>query len=154
MSLELQILILIVLIILSGFFSGSETALMSLNRAKVKSLVKQGRKNAKVLEKIKENPRRLIITILVGNNVVNTAGAALTTWIFASMFGSAAIGIATGVMTFFLLVFGEITPKTYAAQNADEISLKIAPTINFLIIIFYPLTRNFELISTLISKSP
>jgi len=150
--LQYQIIILIILIALSGFFSGTETALMSVNGVKVKSLVKQGKKNAKMLEKIKSDPHNLIITILMGNNLVNIAAASITTIIFSDIFGSAAIGVATGVMTFLILVFGEITPKTYAAQNAEHVALKVAPIINFLMIIFYPFTFNLRLISKMISK--
>jgi putative hemolysin len=147
-----QIIILVVLLILSGFFSGVETALMSISNVKVKSLVKQRRRGSLALEKIKANPHKLIITILIGNNVVNIAAASLSTLIFTEFFGSAAIGISTGVMTFLILVFGEITPKTYASQNSEYVSLKVAKIILWLSVILTPVIYIFEKISKLMSK--
>ena len=116
---EITIAILATAILFSAFFSGVETALMSLNMAKVKALANQGKKGSKALYRIKQNPHRLIITILVGNNLVNIFAASLATVIFTEMFGSNGMGIATGVMTFLILVFGEIVPKTIAINKAD-----------------------------------
>jgi putative hemolysin len=147
-----EIISLIILLIFSGLFSGTETALMSINNIKVKSLVKQGKKGAKALEKIKSNPHKLIITILIGNNVVNIAAASLATVIFTDIFGSAAIGISTGIMTFLILIFGEITPKTYAAQNAEKVSLKVAKYIYWLSIVLTPIIWFFEGITKIMSK--
>jgi len=147
-----QIIILVVLLIFSGFFSGTETALMSLNMIKVKSLLKQDRKGAKALYRIKQNPHKLLITILIGNNVVNIGAASLATVVFTNLFGSSGIGIATGVMTFLVLVFGEITPKTFASQNAEKISLIIARPIELLSIALSPLIKVFELITRFVNK--
>jgi len=144
-----EITILIVLLILSAFFSGIETALVSINMLKAKSLVKQKRKNAEILLKLKKNPHKLIITLLIGNNLVNVGAASLATYVFTNMFGSSGIGIATGVMTFLILVFGEITPKTFASQNAVRISLLMAKPILILSYIFYPFVKIFESISKL-----
>jgi len=149
---ETQIITLIVLIILSAFFSAIETALMSLNIIKVKSLVRQRKKGAEVLHRIKQDPHKLIITILIGNNLVNIGAASLATVLFTDVYGSHGVGIATGVMTFLILVFGEITPKTFAAQNAERISLAVARPIELLSIILSPLVRLFELISKFMSK--
>ncbi len=147
-----EFFILLTLIVLSAFFSGIETALMSLNSIKVKALVKQERKGAIVLERIKTNPRRLIITILIGNNLVNIGGASYATLVFTELFGSSGVGIATGVMTFLILVFGEITPKTFAAQNAERISLFTARPIEILSKILFPLIKGFEYISYIMGK--
>jgi Mg2+/Co2+ transporter CorB len=147
-----EVLILTILIVLSAFFSGTETALMTLSDAKVKSFVKKKKKGAKILEELKKDPHRLIITILIGNNIVNISAASFTTYIFTRAFGSAAVGIATGFMTFILLIFGEITPKTLAVQNAEKISLKVAKYIMFLSYLFLPFIFIFENISKLISK--
>lgn len=147
-----EFLILFVLILLSGFFSGVETALMSLNSAKVKALLKQEKKGAYVLSRIKENPRRLIITILIGNNLVNIGGASYATYVFTNLFGSSGVGIATGVMTFLILVFGEITPKTFATQNAERISLFVARPIELLGKILFPFVKTFEYISYIMAK--
>ncbi len=150
--LETQIIILFFLILLSAFFSGVETALMSLNMVKVNSLAKQKKKGSDALYRIKQNPHRLIITILIGNNVVNISAASFATVIFTDLFGSSGIGIATGVMTFLILVFGEITPKTFAAQNAERVSLIIARPIELLSYALSPFVKFFELISRLMSK--
>ena len=136
-----QIAILVILIILSAFFSGIETALMSTNMIKVNSLVKQKKKGSEVLHRIKQNPNKLIITILIGNNLVNIGAASLATVVFTGLFGSSGIGIATGVMTFLILVFGEITPKTFASQNAERISLIVARPVELLSIILSPVVK-------------
>lgn len=147
-----QILILVILILLSAFFSGVETALMSLNMAKVNSLLKRKKKGAETLHRLKQNPHKLIITILIGNNLVNIGAASFATLVFTDLFGSSGVGIATGIMTFLILVFGEITPKTFATQNAERISLKVARPIEVLSYILSPLVKIFEAISRLMSK--
>jgi putative hemolysin len=147
-----QIFILVILILLSGFFSGVEVALMSLNNIKVRSLAKQKKKGSFYLKKIKKDPHRLIITILIGNNLVNIAAASIATIVFTNIFGSAAIGISTGIMTLLILVFGEIIPKTYASQNAVFISLKVSRLIYILSLVLFPLIIIFEFISKFIFK--
>ena len=147
-----QITILFVLLLFSGLFSGIETALMSLNMIKVKALLKQKKNGAEALYRIKQNPHKLIITILIGNNAVNIGAAALATVIFTNAFGSSGVGIATGVMTFLILVFGEITPKTYASQNSENISLFVARPIEILALVLSPLVIFFELISRGMTK--
>lgn len=150
--LEMEIAVLVILIGLSGFFSGVETALMSVGSIKVRSLVKQKRKGSDALQRLKSNPERLLITILVGNNLVNIGSAALATSITTQMFGNLGIGIATGVMTLLILVFGEITPKSYAVQNAEKISLKVAGTVEVLSKILYPIVRSFEALTNFLMK--
>ncbi len=150
--LETQIIILVVLIFLSAFLSGIETALMSTTMIKVKSLVRQKKKGAETLHRLKQNPHKLIITILIGNNLVNISAASLATVVFTNLFGSAGIGMATGVMTFLILVFGEITPKTFAAQNAQRVSLIVARPIELLSYVLMPLVLFFELIAKGMSK--
>jgi Mg2+/Co2+ transporter CorB len=147
-----QISILVLLIILSALFSGIETALMSINQIKVKSLLKQKKRGAEALFRIKQSPKKLIITILIGNNLVNIGAASLATVVFTSIFGSAGMGIATGIMTFLILIFGEITPKTYASQNSERISLSVARPIELLSILLTPLVWFFAKISGFISK--
>jgi len=142
-----QIITLVILIVLSAFFSGVEVALVSLNMVKVRTFLKQKKKGSEALYRLKQNPHRLIITILIGNNLVNISAAALATVLFTNMFGSNGVGIATGVMTFLVLVFGEITPKTFATNNAKEISLVVARPVEILSYILYPLVRFFEAIS-------
>ena len=147
-----QIAVLVILIFLSALFSGIETALMSLNMIKVNSLVKQKKKGSEALHRIKQNPNKLIITILIGNNLVNIGAASFATVIFTGLFGSSGVGIATGVMTFLILVFGEITPKTFASQNSERISLIVARPIELLSIILSPVVKVFAVISKIMSK--
>ena len=148
----LYIVILAILVILSAIFSGTETALMSVNMIKVRSMVKQKKKGSDVLYRIKQNPHKLLITILIGNNLANISAASLATVVFTDMFGSAGVGIATGIVTFFILVFGEITPKTFSTQNAVRVSLYMARPIEILSYILYPFVLFFEAISRLMSK--
>ena len=147
-----QIFILAGLIILSGLFSGTETALMSVSRLKVKALFEQGRRGSGALKRIKEDPHRLIITILIGNNIVNIGAAAWATKLFTDAFGSMGVGIATGVMTFLILIFGEITPKTYAASNAEPIALFVAKPVEMLSWLLFPLVWMFGKISRAMNK--
>jgi putative hemolysin len=149
--LQNQIILLAVFIALSAFFSGAETALISLNAIKIKSLLKQKRRGSKTLSKLKDNPHRMLITILIGNNIVNIAAASLATVMFAQIFGSAVVGISTGIMTLLLLIFGEITPKTIAASNAENVALRAAPIIYWLSIIISPLVWIFEKFSRFIN---
>ena len=147
-----NIIILVVLILLSAFFSGIETALMSLSMIKVRSLVKQKKKGSDALHRLKQKPHKLIITILIGNNLVNIGAAALATVVFTGLFGSKGVGIATGIMTFLILVFGETSPKTFATQNAERISLVIARPIEVLYYCLSPVVIVFEQITKAMSR--
>lgn len=149
---EITIAILATAIVFSAFFSGVETALMSLNMAKVKALATQGKKGSGALYRIKQNPHRLIITILVGNNLVNIFAASLATVIFTEMFGSSGLGIATGVMTFLILVFGEIVPKTIAINKAERVALIVAGPIEALSYVLHPLIIFLDAISRILSR--
>ncbi|KPJ66417.1 hypothetical protein AMJ44_08360 [candidate division WOR-1 bacterium DG_54_3] len=149
-----EIIILIVLFILSAFFSASETALTALSRLKVSRMVEQKVPGARLVQKLKEKPSEFLSTILIGNNLVNIAAAALATTITIRFFaerglgGEAyAIGTATGVMTFLILVFGEITPKTVAIRNADGLSLFASPIIFVLGIFLKPVAYLIGFIS-------
>jgi len=150
--LEIMIISLIVLILLSAFFSGTETALMSIGMARSRSLVKQKKKGAEALMRLKKNPRRLLITILIGNNLVNILAASIATILFTEMFGSNGIGIATGIMTLLILVFGEITPKSFATLNSEKMSLAVARPIEVLSYILYPIVKFLEILTSLMMK--
>jgi CBS domain containing-hemolysin-like protein len=126
---------------LSAFFSGSETALVSLNKIRIKRLAEEGDRNAKILEELIRYPNRLLATVLVGNNIVNIAAAAIATSIAIGIFHNWGVGVATGVMTLLVLVFGEMTPKSMAASNAERISLMVARPLSLLVKIFYPVVR-------------
>jgi len=120
------------LLFLSAFFSGSEIALFSLTEARARMLVEEGRRGADALLRLKKDPERLLVTILVGNNVANVAAASVATYLATQALGSAGVGVATGVVTLLLLFFGEITPKGFAAAEATRISLFSAPILSFL----------------------
>jgi len=140
------------LIFVSAIFSGTETAMMAINMIKVKSLLKQKRKGSETLFRLKQNTHKLIITIMIGNNLANVGAAAIATVLFTDIFGSSGVGIATGIMTFFILVFGEITPKTYCAQNAERISLIMARPIELLSKILIPVVKVLEYITKGITR--
>ena len=139
---------LVVLLILSGLFSGSETALVALSMGRVEALVKEGRIGSAALYRLKKDPSQMLSTILIGNNLVNIAASALATVIATREFGSVGPGIAVGLLTLFILVFGEITPKSLATRYPERISLFIAvPLLSFMRLI-YPLVWMFSKFTT------
>ncbi len=117
---------MLVLLLLSGFFSGSETALTTLSMARVEAFVKEGRSGARALQELKTNTNRMLISILIGNNLVNIGASAMATVLATEIFGRLGPGLAVGVLTLVVLVFGEITPKTFAARYSGRISLLVA----------------------------
>ncbi|MBN1793025.1 HlyC/CorC family transporter [Candidatus Woesearchaeota archaeon] len=147
-----QIITLIILLFLSGFFSGAEVALISLSKHKVRKLISQRYAGAKYIKKLKDNPHRMLSTILLGNNAVNIGAAALTTSIAIRMFGHYAVGIATGIMTFLVLIFGEITPKSIATAHNEIVSRIVAPPIWYLSLIFSPILTVLEFMVSAIPK--
>ena len=134
-----ELLFLIFLLMLSGFFSSAETALTTANRIRIRTQAEHGDKNARILLKILDQPDKMLSVILVGNNIVNLYASSLATTLTIHVVGSRAVGIATGILTLLVLVFGEITAKTVAAHSADSMALKIAPVIHFLMIVLTPL---------------
>ena len=138
----LQAAVLVVLIILSGFFSSAETAMTTVSRIRVQSLMEQGDRRAVILDKIISDQGRMLSTILIGNNIVNISASALMTSLVIDVFGSRFIGAATGVLTLIVLLFGEITPKTLAAIRAENVSLSYAPVIYALIIVLTDTNKN------------
>ncbi len=134
-----SILLFVICILLSAFFSSSEVALISITRAKVRTLVNENRPGSKALAALKESPEHLLITILIGNNIVNVAAASLATAIAIQVFGDIGVGIATGFVVIILLVFSEIGPKIYAARAPDSFALTVAPVVLVLSRIFTPL---------------
>ena len=139
----MELLTLLVLLIFSGIFSGSETALVALSMARVGALVNEGRAGAKALHQLKKDPSRMLTTILIGNNLVNIGASALATVVATREFGSAGPGIAVGLLTLFILVFGEITPKSLATRYSERISLFIAYPLLVFMRLIYPLVWFF-----------
>jgi putative hemolysin len=133
--------ILLVIVLISAFFSGSETAYMRANRYRMRTLAQKGNRDAMRVEAILKEPDRLISTLLLGNNFANTLGSALATALFISIFGDRGIIYATAAMTVILLIFAEITPKTIAAYRADKVSLAVASPLNVIIRLFAPVVH-------------
>ncbi len=151
-----KFVVLFVLLLLSGFFSGSETALIGIGRIKARSLLKRGVKGAETVQRLVNEPGALLTTVLIGNNIVNIAASAIATSIAMDYFGGYGVGIAIGVMTFLILTFCEIIPKTFALHHAERISIIVSKPLEILTFILRPvikissmLTNAFEKISGL-----
>ncbi|GAD78531.1 HlyC/CorC family transporter [Vibrio ezurae] len=138
-STELLFTLLACLIIISGYFSGSETGMMSLNRYRLKHLSNQGHKGAKRVEKLLARPDRLIGLILIGNNLVNILASAIATIIGMRLYGDLGVAIATGVLTLVVLVFAEVTPKTLAAIYPERVSYASSLLLRVLMKVLAPL---------------
>ena len=147
MQLEYEIISLIILIGLSGFFSGLEVALVGTSRSKVRQMLNEKLPGATSLDKLKSNPSRMMASVNLGNNLVNVASTVLATDIALKMFESAGLAIAIGVMTFLILIFGEITPKTYCNANAAKIALRYSRVLLAFSYAFYPIVWMFEKIT-------
>ena len=139
--------ILAVLIALSGFFSGLEVALVGVTKSKVIQLLNEGKKGSKALHKLKTNPSWMMSSVNLGNNLVNVGASALATSVAIQIYGNDGLGIAIGIMTFLILVFGEITPKTYCNANSAKIALRYAPILLAFSYVFYPVVKFFEIIT-------
>lgn len=147
-STGIQMLVIVVLLGLSAFFSSAETALTTVNKMRMRSLSESGNKAASRVLKITENPGKMLSTILVGNNIVNISASSLMTTLTISVFGNAAVGIATGVLTLLILVFGEITPKTLSTLYAEKIALLYSGVIYWLMVIMTPVIFVVNQLST------
>jgi len=147
-----DLVVLFVLLMLSGFFSGAETALISLHPAQVRNLLNSGRKGAGLVERIKANPQQLLITILIGNNVVNIGASVLATVMATELFGNESLALVTGVLTLAVLIFGEIMPKTFCHKYAETFSLAAAVPIFILIKVFFPMIWLVEKLITRINR--
>jgi CBS domain containing-hemolysin-like protein len=152
-----EAVLLIVLLLLSGFFSSSETALFSISKTKARHLAKGGGMAFALINKMKKDPHNLLTTILIGNNLVNVGAAALATSISIDLFSSYAVGLATGMVTFLILVFGEVLPKSIATRNNIVIARMTIVPIYWLSILFFPILTFLNFIPKLtgkIKKSP
>ncbi len=129
--------LLVLLIFISAYFSGSETGMMSLNRYRLKHLAKQGHRGAKRVEKLLDRPDRLIGLILIGNNLVNILASAIATILGMRLYGDVGVAIATGALTLVVLVFAEVTPKTVAALYPEKISYASSWLLNILLKALY-----------------
>ncbi len=142
-----ELVILAVLIGLSGFFSGLEVALVNIRKSKVVQLFNEKKKGSKALYKLKMNPSWMMSSVNLGNNLVNVGASALATSLAIRLYGNDGLGIAVGVMTFLILVFGEITPKTYCNANSTKIALRYAPVLLAFSYVFFPVVKFFEIVA-------
>lgn len=143
-----EVIALLSFIILSAFFSGTETALFSLSKLQLKKIQKEEENNwqVKLIIRLLDDPQRTLISILIGNIFVNIAASSLATYLAIKLFGNIGIGIASGIMIFTILVFGEIIPKSLAVVNAEKISKKVARPIEIISIGLFPLIKFFKII--------
>ena len=147
-----QLVVLIVLLLLSGFFSSAETALFSISRAKARHIAKERGLTNTLIKRMKDDPHRLLSTILIGNNLVNVAAAALATSVTIELVASNAVGIATGIMTALILIFGEIIPKSVATRNNILIAKLVILPLYWLSILFSPIIFLLNFIPRLTRK--
>lgn len=134
----IQIVSLIILLFLSAFFSSAETALVTVSQVRIRTLIEEGNKRAVTLERVISSKSKMLSAILIGNNVVNLSASSLITTLAIRKLGSAYVGIATGVITLLILIFGEISPKTMATLKAESMALRIAGIISALMKILTP----------------
>ncbi len=134
----IQLIILILLILLSAYFSSAETSLMSTNEVRMKAMAEEGDRRAGVVLRVLGQPSKMLSAILIGNNIVNLTASALTTVLVTNLFGSMAVGIATGVLTIIILIAGEILPKTVASIRPEQVARAYGPSILFLMRVLTP----------------
>ena len=154
MNIPLQVALIVICIILSAYFSATETAFSTFNRIRIKNMAEKGNKRAARVIKLSDNYDKLISTILIGNNIVNILSASLATMLFVELLQSNDLGstVSTAVMTAAVLIFGEISPKSIAKKNPEAFALFSAPVIFFLLCLFAPFTYIFSLWQRLLSK--
>ena len=143
---------LAVLLGLSGFFSGLEVALVGVSKSSVEQMLSEGKKGSKALHRLKSNPGWMMSSVNLGNNLVNVGASALATSVAIRLFGNEGLGIAIGIMTFLILIFGEITPKTYCNANAAKIALRYAPVLLGFSYALYPVVKFFEMMTRRVVK--
>ncbi len=141
LSILLPVIPILILLVLSAFFSGSETALTAASKVRLHAMEKGGSKRAALVNRIRAKKDRMIGALLLGNNLVNILASALATSFLISVFGEAGVFYATIAMTLLVLIFAEVLPKTYALHNAEKMSLAIAPVFRVVIIVFAPVTQ-------------
>ena len=133
-----QLISLVILLLLSAFFSSAETALTTVNKIRMRTLSEAGNKKADRVLRVTDDSAKMLSAILIGNNLVNISASALATMLASRLWGNVGAGIATGVLTLLVLIFGEVTPKTMATIHADTLSLRIAWIIDLLMKVLTP----------------
>ena len=145
LRMNVTLIIILLCIIMSGYFSATETAFSSLNRIRIKNMADKGNKRAALVLKLSEDYDRLLSTILIGNNIVNIACASLSTLLFVRLLGEdAGASVSTAVTTVIVLVFGEVSPKSIAKESPEKFSMFSAPILNFMAVLLTPLNFLFK----------
>lgn len=147
-----QILLLMILVILSAFFSSAETAFTAVNKLKLRHMAEEGDLRAKKTLKLIDNPSKLISTLLIGNNIVNIFASSLATLIALDKFGINATGIATSILTVVVIIFGEITPKSFATQYAEQVSMLYSKPVGILMTLLTPFVIIFYSIASFLIR--
>jgi len=150
MQLYVDSAILLVLLAISAFFAASEVAFLSISSVRLHALLEKKVPGAENLHRLKSNRRKVIIALLIGNNVVNIAASAIATSVAIGIWGESGLGIAIAVMTFLILTFGDIVPKSFATANGERIMLAVSPIIEAFYYLTYPLIVLFDLINRII----
>ena len=151
-STEILVIILVVLFLLSAFFSGSETALMSVNKYKMRHQAKLNNKGAKAAKKLLENPDKIIGVILLGNNLTNILITQITTLVALRLYGNLGLAIATGLLTIFILIFAELTPKTIGEMHSEKIAYSSSLLYKPMLVLLYPFVFLINLIANSLIK--
>ena len=151
-STEILVIILVVLFLLSAFFSGSETALMSVNKYKMRHQAKLNNKGAKAAKKLLENPDKIIGVILLGNNLTNILITQITTLVALRLYGNLGLAIATGLLTIFILIFAELTPKTIGEMHSEKVAYSSSLLYKPMLVLLYPFVFLINLIANSLIK--
>ncbi|MCL6088996.1 MAG: CNNM domain-containing protein, partial [Candidatus Marsarchaeota archaeon] len=150
MQIYLEALLLALLVVISAFFAAAEVSFLSISNVRLHALLERQASGAQSLSRLRANRRRVIIALLIGNNLANVGASALATSIAMSIFGEAGLGVAVGVMSFLLLTFGDIAPKSAATTYGERMALGFSPVIEAFYWLIFPLVLVFEFINRLI----
>ena len=148
----IQLICLIILLLLSGFFSSAETSLTTVNRIRMRTLADEGNKRAARVLAVTDNSSKMLSAVLIGNNIVNLTASSISTSLALKLFGSVGVGIATGILTLLILIFGEISPKNLATLYADKLAMAYSGVIAFLMTILTPVIYIVNALSFLLLK--
>ena len=148
----MQCFILLILLLLSAFFSSAETALTTVNKLRIRALIDEGNKRAVSVSNLLERRTKMLSAILIANNVINISASALATSIAINLWGSTSVGIVTGVLTLLVLIFGEITPKNLATLYSEKVSLIYAPIISSIMFLLTPAIYIIDILSNAIMR--
>ncbi|MDO8554821.1 MAG: hemolysin family protein [Candidatus Micrarchaeota archaeon] len=148
----ISVIVMLLMILLSAFLAAAEVSLVSIGKIRVRTLAKSLKSGSQNLERLKRNQRQAIITILIGNNLVNTFASVLATVISLQLFGELGVGIAIAVMSIIIIVVGDILPKTFASVNAEPIALFCAPVLEFFVYLLSPIVKLLNWVSEVLFK--